>query len=170
MGDEDTFVAFVRSSQTSLLRFGCLLAGDVHTAADLAQDALVEVGRRWSRVRWMDHPAAYAKRVMARRYAKQRHHAGREHLTDTPPDHRVSPFLEPVRGSPMWQALAGLPPRQRAVLVLRYYEDMSEADIADALGCSRGTVKSQASRALATLRTRFDMPALLGEGHDHDQP
>ena len=64
----------------------------------------------------------------------------------------------------MWRAVLALPPRQRAVLVLRYYEDLSEQQIADVLGCRPGTVKSQASAALATLRTRLDQPTAAGEG------
>jgi RNA polymerase sigma factor (sigma-70 family) len=64
----------------------------------------------------------------------------------------------------MWRAVSALPPRQRAVLVLRYYEDLTEQQIADVLGCRPGTVKSQASAALATLRTRLDLPSTAGEG------
>ena len=156
MRDEEDFVDFVRVTQGALMRYGALLTGgDAHTSADLVQEALIEVGRRWRRIRDMEHPVAYTKRVMARRYARTSLRSARERPSGIRAYDTTGVAAELDRHGPMWAALLTLPPRQRTVLVLRYYEDLSEADIATVLGCARGTVKSQASRALATLRTRL---------------
>jgi RNA polymerase sigma factor (sigma-70 family) len=95
-----------------------------------------------------------------RRLARRRH----EVTTAEPPDRIGEGPDDPSGRDDLWRAVSSLPPRQRAVLVLRYYEDLSEQQIADTLGCRPGTVKSQASAALATLRTRLDRPTTAGEG------
>jgi RNA polymerase sigma factor (sigma-70 family) len=96
-----------------------------------------------------------------RRLARRRHE-----VSSADPPERLSPggADEAMAHDEMWRALSALPPRQRAVLVLRYYEDLSEQQIAEILGCRPGTVKSQASAALATLRGRLDHPTRAGEG------
>lgn len=94
---------------------------------------------------------------------RRRAHVRREVSLAEPPDSPTSQD-DPEAGEELWQAISGLAPRQRAVLVLRYYEDLSEQQIADALGCRPGTVKSQASAALATLRSRMDRPSRAEEG------
>lgn len=151
------FDDFVRATQGSLLRFGLALTGNPHDAADLTQAALEVVGRRWSKVRQVEHPAAYTKTVMARQHVTVWRRLRRESLHEAPAPIFLANEPSLVAGS-MWEALAMLPPRQRAVLVLRYYEDLTEAEIAEVLGCRPGTVKSQAHRALATLRKQYVTP------------
>jgi RNA polymerase sigma-70 factor (sigma-E family) len=147
--ERPTFDAFARARLAELLRFGYALTGDKDTAADLVQDALVRTGLRWSTVRASD-PEGYVRRVMVNTQISWWRRRRREQLTASPPDVGYEP---PSPDYSMWALLATLPPRQRAVLVLRYYEDLSEVQIAAVLGCSVGTVKSQAARAIGKLRT-----------------
>ena len=154
--EEDAqFQAFVRARWTHLVRTAYLLTGDPHDAEDLTQTALAKAYRSWRRVRRSDSPEAYVRRVLVScnsdRFRKRR---VTERLTAAPPeragqDDAVSRADE---RSVLMDALAGLPPRQRAVVVMRYWEDLSEAETAEVLGCSQGTVKSQASKGLAKLR------------------
>ncbi|MFE0512363.1 SigE family RNA polymerase sigma factor [Streptomyces sp. NPDC058964] len=153
---EAQFQEFVRARWSHLVRTAYLLTGDRHHAEDLTQTALAKAYRSWRRVSRSDHPEAYVRRMLVScnsdRFRKRR---VAESLTAVPPeyagpDDAVSRADE--RGTLM-AALAGLPPRQRAVVVLRYWEDLSEAEAAEVLGCSPGTVKSQASKGLAKLRT-----------------
>ena len=148
--EADGFDAFVRARMPALLRFAHALTGDPHTAADLVQDALVRTGIRWSRLERLGDPEAYVRRAILNGRVSRWRKLHRERLVDAVPER---PAAEP-RGhdDDLWRLLATLPERQRAVLVLRYYEDMSEEQIAATLGCARGTVKSQASKALAKLR------------------
>lgn len=148
------FEAFVHAAQARLLHFGHALTGNPHDAADLTQAALERVGLRWSRVRRTEHPVAYTKQVMARLHVSAWRRVRREALGASGPE-LAQVEADPVVATPMWVALATLPPRQRAVLVLRYYEDLSEQQIADVLGVRPGTVKSQAARGLATLREHW---------------
>jgi RNA polymerase sigma-70 factor (sigma-E family) len=134
-----------------LLRFAHALTGDPHVAADLVQDALERTGMRWSRLDRLGDPEAYVRRAIVNGRTSRWRKLHRETLVDTLPDHRTA--VEPtLHDDQLWRLLATLPARQRAVLVLRYYEDMSEEQIAATLGCAPGTVKSQASKALAKLR------------------
>ena len=146
--ERPTFDAFARARMANLLRFGFALTGSQDQAADLVQDALVRTGLRWTRVRSAD-PEGYVRRAMVNAHISWWRRRRREELTGTPPD---TGYEAPRRDDSIWQLLAQLPPRQRAVLVLRYYEDLSEAQIAEVLGCSVGTVKSQSARAIAKLR------------------
>lgn len=146
-----TFDAFVRSRHPALLRYGFLLTGNQQSAADLVQDALERTGLAWSRVLRQDDPEAYVRRVMANRHVSLWRRLRRERLVAEPPD-RVYADASPHVEDAMWVALGGLARRQRAVLVLRYYEDLSEAEIARVLGCAPGTVKSQAAKGISSLR------------------
>ena len=148
--DED-FAAFVGAHQHTLQRAAYLLCGDRELARDLTQEALTRTAQRWPKVR-DGLPLAYARRILYTVNVDRWRRTGPEVLTDTPPE-------RPASGDEAWatsiairDALQQLPPRARAVVVLRYFEDLSEVQIAEALGCSPGTVKSQASKALATLR------------------
>jgi RNA polymerase sigma-70 factor (sigma-E family) len=156
--DAAAFDAFVRARLPALLRFAHALTGDPHTAADLVQDALERTGMRWDRIERQGDPEGYVRRaILNGRVSRWRKHR-RETLVDCVPE-RVTSYEVPGRDDQLWQLLATLPPRQRAVLVLRYYEDLSEAQIADILGCAPGTVKSQSSKALAKLRVALSPPA-----------
>jgi RNA polymerase sigma-70 factor (sigma-E family) len=154
-GDElaaySSFDAFARARMRELLRFAHVLTGDPHRAADLVQDALERTLMSWDRVVRKDDPEAYVRRAIVNRSVSVWRRTRRERLVADSPDR---PYVDrPGHDDELWAALATLPPRQRAVLVLRYYEDLSEADTAAALGCSVGTVKSQAFKGLARLRT-----------------
>ena len=144
-----TFDAFVRARLPDLLRFGRVLTGNNEAAADLVQDALERTIMHWSRVESRDDPEGYVRRVMVNRNISIWRRLRRERITDTLPD---DGYTDRHRDRELWEALLTLPPRQRAVIALRYYEDKTEAEVAAILGCSVGTVKSQASKAIAKLR------------------
>jgi RNA polymerase sigma-70 factor (sigma-E family) len=150
------FDRFVAGSTDTLLRAAYLIVGDLGEAEDLVQDTLFEIARRWPRVRRMEHPVAYARRILVNRAlcGAPRHARRRGELVADAPPERAGPSIESeVLGAhdELISALAELPPRQRAVLVLRYFLDLPEAEVAAALKCSLGTVKSTASRGLARL-------------------
>jgi RNA polymerase sigma-70 factor (sigma-E family) len=153
--DEDDFRAFVAARSPSLLWFAHVLTGDRHTAEDVVQIALAKTALGWSRVRRKENPEGYVRRAIINTHLNaMRRKPWREQPREFMPDDALARRAEEELDDrdAMWAALAGLPPKQRAVLVLRYYEDLSEADIADVLGCSRGTVKSQAAKGLLHLR------------------
>jgi RNA polymerase sigma-70 factor (sigma-E family) len=151
-GAEDEFREFVLARSPALLRFAYALAGDRGLAEDLLQVALLKTYRQWRRLRDTDNPDAYVRRVMAnQRISWWRRRRVTE--ADRPvPDGAAPPDPGPEQRDELWQALRQLPPRTRAVVVLRYWEDLSETEVARILGCSIGTVKSQASRGLSRLR------------------
>jgi RNA polymerase sigma-70 factor (sigma-E family) len=156
--DEADFAAFVANRSTALLSFAHVLTGDRHDAEDVVQTALAATALGWHRVRRRDNPEGYVRRAIVTTHLnRQRRRPWRERPTgDVPEPADPRPGGDGVdERDAMWRVLATLPPRQRAVLVLRYYEDLSEADIADVLGCSRGTVKSQAAKAIERLRQSF---------------
>jgi RNA polymerase sigma-70 factor (sigma-E family) len=148
-----------------LVRTAYAVAGDRGLAEDAVQTAFAKAYRSWPRISRLNAPDAYLRRMVVnevlndRRLARRRHEVASaeppEQMTPGDTDHALA-------HDEIWNALSMLPPRQRAVLVLRYYEDLSEQQIADALGCRPGTVKSQASAALASLRTRLDHPSRAG--------
>jgi RNA polymerase sigma-70 factor (sigma-E family) len=156
------FEQFVTASSGALLRTAYLVVWDTAEAEDLVQECLLTVARRWPRVRRMDHPHAYARRVLinlALDGAKRRTRHRQELVGDDAatlaavPDEPSARRLHAVGvRAELIEALGTLPPRQRAVLVLRYFEDLSEAHVAELLGCSVGTVKSTASRGLTRLQ------------------
>jgi RNA polymerase sigma-70 factor (sigma-E family) len=158
---DDSFEQFMAAALPGLLRFGHVLTGDRHRAEELVQSAMVKTYRRWGALR-KDQPAAYVRRAMVNTYTSWWRSSRREASMPAgfdPPGRDGASYDE--RDAAL-RALATLPPRQRAVLVLRYYLDLSEADIADTLGCSTGTVKSSASRGLRTLRERLTDAAVEG--------
>jgi RNA polymerase sigma-70 factor (sigma-E family) len=150
------FGEFVQASLPGLLRYGHALTGNPHDAADLVQTVLEKIGSRWTHVqRKTADPLAYIRRAMANAHISRWRRLRRETLVADLPEQRTAGPADPFEHEPLWQALRELPPRQRAVIVLRYYEGLSEAEIASSLGISAGTVKSQASKAIASLRTKI---------------
>ena len=153
--DREDFDSFVRGRSRPLLQAAWLLTGDWQQAEDLLQTSLVKVYLSWGRIRKDGNADAYARRVLVTTYVTARRRRWRaEVATGTLPDHPdVGDEFAAVdlRGA-VTDALQQLPRRQRAVVVLRYYCDLSERDVAEALGCSEGTVKSQAAKGLAALR------------------
>lgn len=152
---EHGFEAFMASRGAALLRFAFMLTHDRGRAEDLVQDALVKVHRRWDRVVAAEQPDAYVRRIVTNEFLSWRR---RRSSAETPSELPGTPAADPSAAvderDAMWRALALLPPRQRAVLVLRFYEDMPDAQIAAVLECAQGTVASLASRGLATLRAQ----------------
>ena len=151
------FSAYMQARQPSLLRTAYLLTGDRHTAEDLVQTALAKLYLAWDKVHQRDSIDAYVRRILVNEHNSlwRRGWKKREYAAEKVPEtgHVVDRY-DDGQSSALWEIVQTLPRRARAVVVLRYYEDLSEAEIADALGISVGTVKSQASRALATLRDR----------------
>ncbi|NIJ14521.1 RNA polymerase sigma-70 factor (sigma-E family) [Saccharomonospora amisosensis] len=155
-GDLADFEEFVQATLPGLLRYGHALTGNPHDAADLVQTVLEKIGSRWGQVlRKTGDPLAYVRRSMTNAHISRWRRHRRENLVAELPEPNPHTPADPFEHEPLWRALRELPPRQRAVIVLRYYEGLSEVEIADALGVSPGTVKSQASKAIASLRGRL---------------
>jgi RNA polymerase sigma-70 factor (sigma-E family) len=160
------FDEYVVTRSGALLRLAYLLTGDGHRAEDLVQDTLERLCRRWSRMTYVVDPHAYARKILLNQHLSwRRKRASSELITADLPERSGDDETEAVGVRHLlWQHIGALPPRQRAVVVLRYYEDLADADIAEALGVSPVTVRSTAMRALAKLRNHPDlMPATLAE-------
>jgi RNA polymerase sigma-70 factor (sigma-E family) len=151
-----TYDEYVATRWTALYRTAYLLTGNHADAEDLAQATLVRAYLAWSKVAAASSPDAYVRRILANVFLSGRRplRVTRERLVDRTPEVQVPPPASEDR-LVLWPHVRALPPKQRAVIVLRYYEDLSEQQIADALGCSTGTVKSNASDALRALRARI---------------
>lgn len=154
MDDRDgDFDGFVRARHHALIRFAFAITGDLPTAEDLVQNALERTGARWNLVQFRQgNPEAYVRQAIVNGNRTRWRSRRREHLVADVPDVMAREDDVPDRTDAVWQALRRLPRRQRAVLVLRFCEDFSVHDTADLLRCSEGTIKSQTSKALATLR------------------
>jgi RNA polymerase sigma-70 factor (sigma-E family) len=152
------FDDFVREASTGLLRTAVLLAPDRASAEDLLQTALVRTARRWSAA--SADPHAYVRRVLvnlAKDGWRNRSRRPVEVAAGAGPEPRLDgPAEQVVLRDEIVRAVAQLPARQRVVLVLRYFEDRPVAEVADLVGCSEGTVKSQTHHALARLRALLD--------------
>lgn len=151
------FIAFVHARSAALLRLAVLLTGDRHDGEDLLQTALTKAYRSWWRLRRPELAEAYVRRILVTSVTSwRRRGAARERATGRLPDRLVAgPDTEVADRLVLAQALRLLSPGQRAVLVLRFFEDLSEQQTAELLGCSAGTVKSQTARGLAALRRRI---------------
>ncbi|XVQ11992.1 SigE family RNA polymerase sigma factor [Spirillospora sp. CA-255316] len=157
--DDTSFAEFVTARGTALLRTAALLCGAHQDAEDILQTALEKAYRHWGRLDPESDPEPYVRRILVNLVISRsrRWKVLREINMARPPEMPTSSATHTVelRGALM-EELRKLGPRQRAVLVLRFWEDLSEAETARVLGCSVGTVKSQASRGLARLRERLD--------------
>lgn len=154
--DEGDFSTFVSARWPALVKTAYLLTGDFHEAEDLVQSTLAKVYPQWRRVRSETVDAYVRTALVNNNRSRHRRRRVAQLLTPLVPD-RPSPAGGPGDGQGgdrdlLVSVLAELPERQRAVVVLRYWEDLSAEEVASMLGCSVGTVKSQASRALAKLR------------------
>ena len=161
--DEDHFTAFVAANSATLFRTAYLMTGDYHRAEDLVQTTLVRVYQRWSRVEVMDRPVAYARKVLVNQstswWRRRSAHESPTLLRDERSwDGRLEGLAEHER---VWAAVLSLPPRQRAVTVLKYYEDLSEAEIAATLDMAPGTVKSHGHAAARRLAVLLAEPSAL---------
>jgi RNA polymerase sigma-70 factor (sigma-E family) len=150
----DDYESFVRVRLPALVRYGFVLSGNPHDAADLAQEALARLGERWGRVSSAGDPEGYVRTTMARLHISWWRRRRREHPMRMLPERGYDDAgIEAAAGdSALWRAVGELPRRQRVVLVLRYFEDMADEEIAQRLGVTRVTVRSQAARALDKLR------------------
>jgi len=160
-GIDDRFAAYVRDRGEHHLRVAVLLTGDWHAAEDLVQASLVKLYRAWPTLQLDGSPDAYLRRIMVNTHRSWwRARWRRETPSGDLPETVVADFADgKALSAQVRQALAALPRRQRAVLVLRYYADLPEAEVAVLLGCTTGTVKTHTHRGLRALRE------ILGEDH-----
>lgn len=175
---QPSFDAFVRQHAGELLRTASVITWDDDEAQDLTQECLFRIARHWPRVRRMQSPMAYARRTLVNLALDDRRRAARLRaiVSAQDADHHSDRPTEPVDlnaeaaidtlgdRAELLAAFSELSPQQRTVLMLRYFNDLSEARVAELLGCSTGTVKSSASRGLAKLR------GLLAESSDPTEP
>ncbi|GAA3398256.1 SigE family RNA polymerase sigma factor [Cryptosporangium minutisporangium] len=157
MPEPDGFEEFVSERSAALTRYGFVLTGNPHDAADLVQEALIRLRGAWGRVRRRDDPEGYVRTTMARLHVSWWRKRRRERLVEAVPEGWApDPGIARAEADiGLWRALAAVPPRQRAVLVLRYYEGLADDTIAERLRISRATVRSQAQRGLRTLRAQL---------------
>jgi RNA polymerase sigma-70 factor (sigma-E family) len=160
------FREFVETQSGSLLRAAWLLTGEWGSAEDLVQTALVVAWSHWSKPTRPDAPQLYVRRVMLRTFLRWRSRRWNGEIVTELPD--LSDGHNPIDAVELRQSvnlvLAALPARQRAVVVLRYFLDLTEAQTADVLGCSVGSVKKHAARALATLRQSPGLTEIMSGG------
>ena len=156
-----TFPEFAATRLGGLLRYAVMLTGDRDLSQDIVQEVLARTQVRWKRIERADSPDAYVRRMVLneylswrRRWAVRNVQAVGERLAELSDRHAAESdhAHDVVETDELWNRLATLPRKQRAVLVLRYYEQLSDAEIASLLGCAEVTVRSNASKALATLR------------------
>ena len=157
-GRDEEFREFVRDRAARLHQSAYLLCGDWHLAHDVVQETLVKTYQHWRRVRHADSPDAYVRRMLINEMRDRWRRTDRLVLVPCFAEEPAvsDPSDEIARRSGLLQALLTLPLRQRATIVLRSLEEMSERETAAALGCSEGTVKSQSARALSSLRAFLD--------------
>jgi RNA polymerase sigma-70 factor, ECF subfamily len=168
MGSSDgdaAFTAFVAARGAALLRTAYLLTGDHQAGEDLVQTALAKTYVAWPRIRDKGAVEAYVRRTMVTTHTSwwRRHWRGETPTEHLPDDASADPMREHDERDRIWRHLGRLSERQRAVVVLRFYEDLGEAETAALLGCSQGAVKSHTNRALARLRA-----ALAEDGDTSD--
>ncbi|MFD4374219.1 SigE family RNA polymerase sigma factor [Streptomyces sp. NPDC058486] len=153
----DEFLEFASARTGQLFRSACLLtSGDVHLAEDLTQETLGKMYALWGRVSRIGNPAAYAQTVLVRTFlSHQRRRSATERPLGELPDHTPDDGSDPLLRIALLDALAALPAKDRAVVVLRYWEDRSVEETADALHTSSAAVRTRSTRALGKLRQRL---------------
>jgi RNA polymerase sigma-70 factor (sigma-E family) len=163
-----TFEEFVAARLGALIRYATVVTWDPHLAEDITQDVLVRAQARWSRIGRLDAPEQYVKRMVLNEFLSWRRRRA-AHLVFVPTLEGMTPH-EPDRTGAVddldlaRRLIADLPPKQRAAIALRYYEDLTDEQIAELLGCRTGTVRSYLSRGLATLRKA--LPASRDQEHE----
>ena len=162
-----TFEEFADARLPAVLRFAGVLTGDRAFAEDVVQEVLIRAHARWRKISSLDHPESYIRKMIVHEFISARRRTWRfvpagNQLGDGPavPDHAAGHSERDA----LLAEIGKLPRRQRAVLVLRYYQGLSDPEIAEVLGCTPGTVRGYASRALATLRVEMRAPAFTEEG------
>jgi RNA polymerase sigma-70 factor (sigma-E family) len=153
-----SFDELVATNEQRLLRFAVMLTGGRHSAEDLVQTVFTRAYRKWSRISQVDQPEAYLRRMVLNEFLSWRRLLKHGELPvaeprDVPTDEDIG--TRHAQRDAVWQLLAGLPRKQRAVLVLRYYEDLPDDEIGKLLDVAPSTVRSNASRALAALRDQL---------------
>ncbi|MFI5840928.1 SigE family RNA polymerase sigma factor [Catenuloplanes sp. NPDC051500] len=154
------YAEFADSRLAALSRYAVMLTGDPHLAQDLVQETMVRVQLNWRRVSKADSPDRYVRRMLTNQYFDWRRGSWlRRVLLRAEPDEGIAATVDHAEATAdrdqIWAWLSRLPRRQRAALVLRFYEDLPDAEIAEILGCAVGTVRASISRALATLRAQL---------------
>jgi RNA polymerase sigma-70 factor (sigma-E family) len=167
--DDEAFEAFVRAHGTTLVRLAGALTGNPHVSEEVVQSALERVFLRWPR---LDDPLAYSRQVVVNLCRDRGRGAGRRERVGLPGTDSAAPDVIGASDDrdELVRAVRALPYRQRAVLVLRFWHDLTEQQAADALGIRAGTVKSQTSRALQRLRQLLDTSTHQVTGGRHDPP
>jgi RNA polymerase sigma-70 factor (sigma-E family) len=167
--DDEAFEAFVRAHGTTLVRLAGALTGNPHVSEEVVQSALERVFLRWPR---LDDPLAYSRQVVVNLCRDRGRGAGRRERVGLPRTDSAAPDVIGIRDDrdQLVRAVRALPYRQRAVLVLRFWHDLTEQQAADVLGIRAGTVKSQTSRALQRLRQLLDTSTTQVAGGRHDAP
>ena len=164
--DDDEYVAFASSAMVELRRTAYLICGDWHRADDVAQEALVRIYSAWARIERTTGLMPYARRTVVRLLIDHSRRPWRRELTgmtsEPPPTRDQTDTVD--NRILLLRALAQLPPRRRACVVLRYFDDLSVAETAAALGCGEGTVKSQTARGIDDLRAVLEQSGFTGIG------
>jgi RNA polymerase sigma-70 factor (sigma-E family) len=162
-----SFDEFVTDRLAALLRYAAVLSGDREIAQDIVQEVMIRAHRRWPQIAAMEHPERYIHRMVTNEYLSWRRRWSTRLvvLAEAPDRPTADHATDAAERDEVWLRLAGLPRRQRAVLALRYYEGLTDNEIADVLGCAPGTVRAHASRALAALRVQMvpELSPLTGE-------
>ena len=160
-----TFEEFAAARLPAVLKFAAVLTGDRGLAEDVVQEVLIRTNARWETIAGLDRPEAYVHKMIVNEYLSWRRRSWRLVLSGAGTDLTGRSVPDPAAGyaerDAIFAELAKLPLRQRAVLVLRYYEGLSDQEIAEVLGCRPGTVRGYASRALAALRVELTGPLLV---------
>jgi RNA polymerase sigma-70 factor (sigma-E family) len=160
-----TFEEFAAARLPAVLRLAGVLTGDRSLAEDVVQEVLIRANARWQSIARLDRPEAYINKMIVNEYLSWRRRSWRLVLAGAGTDLHVRPTPDPAAGyaerDAIFGELAKLPTRQRTVIVLRYYEGLSDAEIAEVLGCRPGTVRGYACRALAALRVELSAPPPL---------